>query len=196
MGARAARINTCSVFEITSKNRWGNVLLQPSAYPKQHISLAMNLFQLYEKTSNKLCWPATEQCCICSGFQGDRFFLFSFQKASERRRERKWVEQGREEYMSIEVEIWLTSLHSCRSLWDSSTWLRLNCVPDINKGVSVRADQQLRGSNRGPDWGLSSEGKDLAQNRYKICKREGHGWRIKEWRGEMITEMRSRGWQN
>lgn len=123
-------------------------------------------------------------------------FFFSFQKASERRRERKWVEQGREEYMSVEVEIWLTSLHSCRSLWDSSTWLRLNCVPDINKGVSVRADQQLRGSNRGPDWGLSSEGKDLAQNQYKICKREGHGWRIKEWRGEMITEMRSRGWQN
>lgn len=35
--------------------------------------------------------------------------------------------------------------------------------PDINKGVSVRADQQLRGSSTGPDWGLSSEGKDLTQ---------------------------------
>lgn len=27
----------------------------------------------------------------------------------------------------------------------------------------MRADQQLRGSSRGPDWGLSSEGKDLTQ---------------------------------
>lgn len=151
-------------------------------YPKQHASgpfpvirkhfkqalLASNWTMLY------LLWYPWRQT----------FFFIS--KEPERRQERKWVEQGREEYMSVEVEIWLTSLHSCRSLWDSSTWLRLNCVPDINKGVSVRADQQLRGSSRGPDWGLSSEGKDLTQNRYKICK-GGHGLGIKDWRGEAIT---------
>lgn len=158
-----------------------------SCFSHQRIrsNMPVDLFQLYGNTSNKLCWPVIEQCCICSGFHGDRLFFF-ISKASERRQERKWVEQGREEYMSVEVEIWLTSLHSCRSLWDSSTWLRLNCVPDINKGVSVRADQQLRGSSRGPDWGLSSEGKDLTQNRYKICK-GGHGLGIKDWRGEAIT---------
>lgn len=125
--------------------------------------------------------------CACVCVYTHTYCISTFFILKSVREERKWVEQGREEYMSVEVEIWLTSLHSCRSLWDSSTWLRLNCVPDINKGVSVRADQQLRGSSRGPDWGLSSEGKDLTQNPYKICKGEGHGRRIKDWRGEMIT---------
>lgn len=63
--------------------------------------------------------------------------------------------------------------------------------PDINKGVSVRADQQLRGSSRGPDWGLSSEGKDLTQKtdiKYaRERKGDGHGQRIRDRRGEMMT---------
>lgn len=55
----------------------------------------------------------------------------------------------------------------------------------------MRADQQLRGSSRGPDWGLSSEGKDLTQKtdiKYaRERKGEGHGQGIKDGRGEMIT---------
>lgn len=180
---KAARTNTCSAFEITSQTDEVMSCFCPQDI-WSNIVLSQWTFSSYSgwNTSNKLHWSLIVQCYISICLKRDRYFC-----RFVRDKERKWVEQAREECVSVEVEIWLTSLHSCLSLWDSSTWLQLNCVPDINKGVSVRADQQLRGSSRGPDWGLSSEGKDLTQNWYKICKGEGHGQRIKDGREELIT---------